>query len=105
DLSAAASTRRSVNEKIASMRRAGPGILIVVVLFLTTGASADDVLHPVTVNVDRPTLVTLGVQLLVGGDDDHDAQVTLRYRPLGAPTWKAGMNLFRVHPESVVGRA
>ncbi len=73
-------------------------------LILPIQARADDVLHPGAVNVDRPTLRTLGVQLLVSGDDNHDAQVGVRYRPLGAPDWKTAMNLFRVHPESVVGR-
>jgi hypothetical protein len=47
---------------------------------------------------------SLGVRLGISGDDDHDAQVTVRYRPVGAPTWRAGMPLFRVHPEDVVGR-
>src|SRR5947208_2618301 len=42
-------------------------------LCLTAPAHADDVLHPGAVNVDRPTLVTLGLQLLISGDDDHDA--------------------------------
>src|SRR5256885_13849638 len=70
-------------------------------LCLTAPARADDVLHPGAVNVDRPTLVTLGVQLLISGDDDHDAAVTVRYRRTGAGTWRDAMPLFRVHPESV----
>jgi hypothetical protein len=65
---------------------------------------ADDVLQPGAVNVDRPTVVTLGVQLLISGDDDHDAAVAVRYRPVGATVWRQGLPLFRVHPESVVGR-
>src|SRR2546427_8340962 len=73
-------------------------------LCLTAPARADDVLHPGAVQIDRPTLVTLGVQLLIGGDDDHDAAVAVRYRALGAPAWKTAGNLFRVRPESVVGR-
>jgi hypothetical protein len=71
---------------------------------LTRLASADDVLHLGTATLDRPTLVTLGVQLLVTGDDDRDAQVAVRYRPVGNPTWRDAMPLFRVHPEDVVGR-
>src|SRR5439155_7763176 len=73
-------------------------------LCLTAPAHADDVLHPGAVNVDRPTLVTLGVQLLISGDDDHDAAVTVRYRETGAGTCRDAMPPFRVHPESVVGR-
>jgi len=79
-------------------------VLAAVVLSLAAHVHADDVLHPGGVTVDRPTLRTLGVQLLISGDDDHDAQVGVRYRPVGASGWKTGLNLFRVHPESVVGR-
>ena len=62
-------------------------------LCLTAPAHADDVLHPGAVNVDRPTLVTLGVQLLISGDDDHDAAVTARYRETGAGAWRDAMPL------------
>jgi MYXO-CTERM domain-containing protein len=48
--------------------------------------------------VDPPTVVSLGVQLLVTGDDDFDATVSVRYRePAGS--WRDGLPLFRVHPE------
>src|SRR6266851_2511754 len=73
------------------------------VLLAAAAVRADDVLHPGMVSVDRPTVVTLGVQLLVTGDDNHNARVAVRYRPLGAETWGSAMDLFRVHPENVVG--
>ena len=73
------------------------------VLLAAAAVRADDVLHPGMVGVDRPTVVTLGVQLLVTGDDNHNARVAVRYRPLGTETWRSAMDLFRVHPESVVG--
>src|SRR6059058_5627979 len=79
-------------------------IILTVGLAFAGRARADDVLHPGAVNLDRPTLVALGVQLLISGDDNHDAAVTVRYRETGAGTWRDGMPLFRVHPESVVGR-
>ncbi|HZR81838.1 MAG TPA: hypothetical protein VFD92_12130 [Candidatus Binatia bacterium] len=69
-----------------------------------TPALADDVLHVGAVQLDRPTLVALGVQLFVTGDDDHDAQVTVRFRAQGDATWRTGLPLFRVRPEHVVGR-
>jgi hypothetical protein len=80
------------------------GSLLLVLLAVPMRALADDVLQPGAVNVDRPTLLTLGIQLLISGDDNHNAHVTVRYRPVGASDWKTAMNLFRVHPESVVGR-
>src|SRR4051812_45198420 len=80
------------------------GCLVVVLGFVPPPAAADDVLHPGAVILDRPTLITLGVQMLIAGDDDHDAQVTTRFRAQGAPAWRAGLPLFRVHPEDAVGR-
>jgi hypothetical protein len=64
----------------------------------------DNVLHPGTVNLDRPTLMALGVQLLISGDENHNGTVTLRYRPTGDPSWRDALPLMRVRPESVVGR-
>jgi hypothetical protein len=93
--------------QVRRVHRAGRSITLLAVvatLAVPCSARADDVLHPGALNLDRPTLVTLGVQLLVTGDDDHDAHVGVRYRALGSPTWRTGMDLFRVHPESVVGR-
>ncbi|TMA71989.1 MAG: hypothetical protein E6J72_21025 [Deltaproteobacteria bacterium] len=65
---------------------------------------ADDVLHPGAARLDRPTLMALGVQLPITGDDNHDATVTVRYRVTGDPTWHTAPPLFRVRPEAVVGR-
>ncbi|MFI5306425.1 MAG: chondroitinase-B domain-containing protein [Polyangiales bacterium] len=67
-------------------------------------ASADDVLHVGSASFDRPTVIALGVQLMISGDDNHDASVKLRYRVRGGSTWRDGAPLFRVRPESVVGR-
>jgi hypothetical protein len=77
---------------------------LVVLLGLPGFVRADDTLHVGAVNVDRPTLMTLGVQLLITGDDDHDAQVGVRYRQLSTVAWRTAMNLFRVRAESVGGR-
>ena len=64
----------------------------------------DVVLHVGAVHLDRPTLMSLGVQLLISGDDNHNASVTVRYRPTGTLTWRDGLPLFRVRPESVPDR-
>ena len=54
-------------------------------------------------SLDPPTIVALGVQLLVSGDDDHDASVTVRYRRAGDAAWRDGFPLHRVRPDVVVG--
>ncbi len=87
------------------MRRAvGRASVALAVLLLSSAARADDVLHPGAAVLDTPTVITLGVQLLVSGDDDHDATVGVRFRPTGDVDWRAGLPLFRVRPEDVVGR-
>ena len=76
-------------------------------LALTSVASparADDVLHVGAAKLDPPTIISLGVQLMVTGDDDYNASVTLRYRKSGEASWKTGLPLHRVHPSVVVGR-
>src|SRR5205823_5982951 len=85
-----------------SMRR--PAVIVALGLVFAARAGADDALHTGVVNLDRPTVVALGVQLLISGDDNHNAQVAVRYRAAGTAEWRSAMPLFRVHPESVVGR-
>jgi MYXO-CTERM domain-containing protein len=78
--------------------------IAIAVAFSARTARADDVLHVGIAQLDRPTLVALGVQLLVQGDDNHDASVAVRYRPAGTSAWRQGLALFRVRPEVVTGR-
>lgn len=70
-------------------------------LFLPLLAHADNVLHPGSPVLDRPTLMTLGVQLPITGDDNYNATVTVRYRQVGATAWSTGLPLYRVHPNTV----
>jgi MYXO-CTERM domain-containing protein len=58
-------------------------------------------LELVEVRVDPPTLHTIGVQVLIQGDDDRDAGISVRVRRAGDEEWRAGPPLFRVRPETV----
>lgn len=78
--------------------------LVIAFSALAAPARADDVLHPGTAKLDRPTVTALGVQWPLTGDDDLDAKATLRYREKGASAWRDALPLFRVRPESVAGR-
>lgn len=80
------------------MRRTG---LLVALVLLSKSAFADDVLKPGQPKLDPPTLVALGVQLPITADDNHNATVTMRYRPMGQTAWKDAMPLYRVRPETV----
>lgn len=64
---------------------------------------ADDVVRPGTPQLDRPTLMALGVKLPVGGDDNYNAGVSVRYRKSGTDVWRQALPLYRVRPETVRG--
>ena len=40
--------------------------------------------------LERPTLHSLGVYWIVGGDDNRNASVHLEYRKAGTSSWRAG---------------
>jgi MYXO-CTERM domain-containing protein len=50
-------------------------------------------------------VTALGVQLLVSGDDNHDARVTVRYRAVGTAAFRDALPLHRVRPDVVTGYA
>jgi hypothetical protein len=52
--------------------------------------------------VDPPTLINLGFEWLVDGDDNRNAAVDVSYRKVGDIGWKKGMPLVRLHHEQVV---
>ncbi len=70
-------------------------------LSFIAAALAADVLVPGTVQADRPTITTLGVQWLVNGDDDHDASVSVRFAAAGSGKWADALPLRRVYPADV----
>lgn len=71
-------------------------------LLSSPSARAADKLTIVEVKLDRPTIHTLGVQVLTSDDDDLDATVSVRYRKKGDLAYRTGPQLFRVLPDSVV---
>jgi hypothetical protein len=58
-------------------------ILVLLMVLAGSAAGADDVVHPGTPQLDRPTLMALGVKLPVTGDDNYNAAVEVRYRAAG----------------------
>jgi MYXO-CTERM domain-containing protein len=66
-------------------------------------AYAGDTLQVLETVVDPPTVISLGVQVLISDDDDRDATISLRFRDVGAPDWEEGLPLVRVRPELVTG--
>src|SRR5437773_1442745 len=75
--------------------------LSVLILSTTTLWAADSV-TPGKFLVERPTLICLGFEWQIAGDDNRDAIVEVSYRRAGDNAWKQGMPLFRLGGEKVV---
>ena len=52
---------------------------------------------------EPPTLVSLGFEWRIDGDDNRNASVTVRYRKQGESRWREALPLLRLQRESVVG--
>ncbi|HET7085867.1 MAG TPA: hypothetical protein VFI23_13910 [Rhizomicrobium sp.] len=51
--------------------------------------------------VDPPTLINLGFEWLISGDDNRNAKVEVAYRKKGDKAWKTGMPLMRLGGERI----
>ncbi len=75
--------------------------IVLGILLFSMHASAADKLGIVEVKVDRPTIHTLGVQVLTSDDDNLNATMTVRYRKKGESAYLPAPSLFRVLPDTV----
>ncbi|HEX6997686.1 MAG TPA: hypothetical protein VF322_06050 [Gammaproteobacteria bacterium] len=57
---------------------------------------------PGEVVVEPPTLLSLGFEWYVEGDDDRDATVEVAFRERGSAEWRRALPLLRVHRERTV---
>ena len=55
-------------------------------------------------HVEHPTLLNLGFEWPITGDENRNAAVSVEYRPVGEANWKKGMPLVRVGGENVYRR-
>jgi hypothetical protein len=53
--------------------------------------------------VERPTLVSLGFEWRIAGDDNRNASVEVSYRKHGEDAWRRALPLFRLQNEPVTG--
>jgi|WetSurMetagenome_2_1015567.scaffolds.fasta_scaffold26732_3 hypothetical protein len=53
--------------------------------------------------VERPTLVSLGFEWRIEGDDNRNARVEVSYRKRGETAWQKGLPLLRLQGEEVPG--
>ena len=52
--------------------------------------------------IDPPTLINLGFEWVIDGDDNRNASVDVSYRKAGETAWKKGMPLLRLQHERVI---
>src|ERR1044071_3874246 len=64
--------------------------------------SATDAVTPGRFVIERPTLICLGFEWQIAGDDNRNAAVEVSYRKKGDPGWKQALPLFRLGGEKVI---
>jgi hypothetical protein len=55
--------------------------------------------------VDPPTLINLGFEWFIEGDDNRNAAVEVSYRKQGDPQWKRALPMLRIHGERIYNGA
>lgn len=78
--------------------------LVVALASFALPARAADGLVVLDTVIDPPTLIHLGVQVLISDDDDRDATISLRHREVGG-AWQDDLPLHRVRGDLVTGLA
>lgn len=70
---------------------------------LAAPAKAERAVQSGAFSVERPTLVSLGFEWRIQGDDNRNAQVVVSYRKKGERPWRQGLPLLRLQGEEVPG--
>ncbi len=84
------------------MRRLVPACFVSILAALAVcTARADDNVVPGEFFVEPPTLISLGFEWSIAGDDDRDAVVTVEYRKAGDAEWMEGLPLLRIGGERI----
>src|SRR6202171_4306829 len=73
------------------------------VLFLDSASAAanENKTKPGEFIIDHPTLINLGFEWLIQGDDNRNAQVEVSYRKQGETQWKQGLPFLRLQGERI----
>ncbi len=98
-----------VYERAGVLMRTASRLLVFLVVVCSVVVCAGDLWAgdgsvALTLEPELPTLHCLGFRWFVGGDDNGNALVTLRYRPAGEADWRQAMPLFRVESAAMQER-
>src|SRR6185503_8925464 len=75
-------------------------LTLLLLFFTNTLAGADKVVSGQLVT-EPPTLISLGFEWNIEGDDNRNAEVSVFYRKKGEPAWKQGLPLLRLQHERI----
>ena len=91
------------NTKLLSTIRLGALLLLGLFSFPHSACAAEigNKVQPGELIIDHPTLINLGFEWLIQGDDNRNAEVNVSYRKQGDTQWKPGMPLLRLHGERI----
>ncbi len=81
------------------MRRAGATLLRFLLSAAAVGAADRTTAGELV--VEPPTLISLGFEWPIEGDDNRNATVAVSYRKRGEPQWKDGLPLLRIGNERI----
>src|SRR5471032_530534 len=77
---------------------------VAVLCALTGGArAADSAVTPGAIVIERPTLLSLGFEWKISGDDNRNAVVAVTFRKAGESKWRNALPLFRMSGEFIAG--
>jgi hypothetical protein len=76
-------------------------ILVCAIAFAAVGAGAEDATRAGRFFVGRPTLVNLGFEWAITGDDNRNASVGVEFRAAGETAWRRALPLARIGGERV----
>lgn len=77
---------------------------VILSAFCTTFAAAQPSSNRTTPGefvIENPTLINLGFEWFIDGDENRNAKVEVAYRKQGEQTWKTGMPLLRLQGERI----
>src|SRR5437762_3689682 len=81
------------------------GVLAIYFVLCATASWAQTTTAPGEFIVEPPTLVSLGFEWKISGDDNRNARVDVSYRRKGDTEWRKALPLLRIHHEMVNGGA
>jgi hypothetical protein len=86
------------------MLRYSSALAAMAALLASHASRAEDRVTPGDASVEPPTLISLGIDWAIEGDDNRNASVAVEYRRSGEAAWHRALPLFRLQNEQVNGR-